>query len=162
MRPDIEMREPERDAALAAALRETYADAPLGTERAQALRARIRAQAALRAGAQHSVSAAQLRSVNRPARASARRLRFPRSLWAVPALLAATLAAVLLVQRRERVPVSGSAGPPAAAAVGFSSAEQALSADVSDAEFARVVTREDDPAALLALAVEPRTETRPH
>ena len=42
---------------------------------------------------------------------------------------------------------------PAVQAVGFASAEQALATDMSDAEFARAVTREDNPAALLAIAV---------
>ncbi len=154
MRGDIEMREPERDPVLAAALREAYADAPLDAERAQALRSRIRAQAETLAPAAHATTLDQRRLVGAAEPVYTARPHFRRPIWAVPALLAATLAAVLLVHRRERGPVPLPAAPPAAAAVGFGSAEQALSADVSDAEFARVVTREDDPAALLAIAVQ--------
>ena len=67
-------------------------------------------------------------------------------------------ATVLLVESRGRE--QAPAPTSAATAVGFTSAEQALSADVSDAEFVRVVTREDDPAALLAIAVQGAGESR--
>ncbi len=154
MRRDIEVREPERDPALATALREAYADVPLGAERAQALRARIRALAETRPATAQSAPTAAPGVVDVPLAASAHGLRFRRPIWAVPALLAATITAVLLLQRGGRAPAPVPAVSPAAA-VGFSSAEQALSADVSDAEFARVVTREDDPAALLSIAVAP-------
>ncbi len=152
MRGDIEMREPERDPVLAAALREAYADAPLAAERAQALRSRIRAQAETLAPPAHATAREQRPLGHAAEPVSTARLHFRRPVWAVPALLAATLAAVLLVHRHERGPAPLPLAPPAA--VGFGSAEQALSADVSDAEFARVVTREDDPAALLAIAVQ--------
>ncbi len=165
MRGDIEAREPERDPALAAALGEAYATEPLGPERAAALRARIRERAqALRAEPDRATVQLPWRRAPRRARRSLW-LGFRRPAWAMPALLAATIAAVLLFGRRDRgpgpvAPAQAPAVPSASRTVGFSSAEQALSADVSDAEFARVLTGEEDPAALLAIAVGGADATR--
>ena len=157
MRREIEEREPARDPVLAAALRAAYADAPLAPARAAVLRRRIRARA--QALPPEAVGAAAP-TPDVPAlgtRPLPARPRLPAGLglrsriW-VPALLAAALAGVLLVgrERRQRtVP----APPAAIQAVGFASAEQALTANLSDTDFARVVTLEDDPAALLELAV---------
>lgn len=164
MRHEIEEREPERDAVLASVLREAYADAPLDSERAQALRHRIRERAeALQDAQSRQLTVEQPQQPKSPHVSGTgprqpRWLRFRRPVWAVPALLAATVATVLLVESRNRQPAS-SPSPLPSAAVGFTSAEQALSADVSDAEFVRVVTREDDPAALLAIAVEAATDS---
>ena len=159
MTREIEEREPARDVVLAAALRKAYADAPIGAERLDALRRRIAEQArALQAERRDAPAPADVTGVIDSTRlsASARPSSSPawgRRAWAGPVLLAATLAGVLLVSRevRER---SSPIPSPALQAVGFTTPEQALSADLSDAEFARVVTRENDPAALLAIAVE--------
>ncbi len=156
MRAEIEAHEPERDPALAAALRAAYAEAPLSPERGDALRRRIR-ERALALGSEpaagSTVAVAEPRRQPRSWKAGRLGAGWRRPVWAVPALLAATVAAVLLLDGRgARTPPPP---PPPPAAIGFGSAEQALSAELSDAEFARVVTGQDDPAALLALAVQP-------
>lgn len=160
MRREIEEREPERDPELAAALRDVYAGAPVADDRADLLRRRIR---------QRAETWAAIRTDSTPAGAESKGARFPlavprarrsylalphRRVWAVPALLAAMVAGILLVAPRLRQAASTRV-QPTVRAVGFASAEQALTTDMSDAEFARAVTREDDPAALLAIAVAP-------
>ncbi len=160
MKSDIEEREPVRDPALAAALREAYADEPLGPERAAALRRAIRQRAETVVAAQSDHPVAQPEPARRMLSPRSRRWTgLLRPAWSVPVLLAATLATVLLVSRDRHPPTAPQ--PPAPPAAGVASAEQALSADVSDAEFARLVTQEDDPAALLAIAVGDAAPARP-
>ncbi len=154
MRREIEEREPERDPALAAALLEAYADPPMPRERLDALRARIRAQAETLSGPASAPAAPLPRSAasgwwigrSRPLAPAARRL-----VWATPALLAATVAGILLLGRGGR-PITPAAPAPIPG-VGYSTPEQALTSTVSDAEFARTVADGSDPAALLAIAV---------
>lgn len=157
MRREIEEREPERDPELAAALLDVYAGAPVADDRADLLRRRIRQRAETWAATASAPAGAanEMRFPVALPRARRSYLALPhRRVWAVPALLAAMVAGVLLVAPRLRQAVSTGA-QPTGQAVGFASAEQALTTDMSDAEFARALTRQDDPAALLAIAVAP-------
>lgn len=149
MKDEHDDRDPERDPALAELLIQAYGDEPLGELQAEALRRRVRVRAAaVIAEAPDAFSEANdlARVAGRPSLASPGRTR--RLYWAAPALLAATIAGVLLVGRHRADP-----GAPPAGTVGFATAEQALTANVSDADFARTLTRADDPAALLRMAV---------
>ncbi len=155
MRRTIEAHEPERDPVLAEALRPLYPEATLAPEALQALRARIRAAA--------SEPGREEPSTRRWRRAADQVWR--RRRYALPALLAATLAGILLVRefagpRPNPVVPAPSTAAAVAQGVGFASAEQALEAPLSDADFARVLTRENDPAALLAIAVAPTPRAR--
>ena len=142
MRWEIESREPERDPALADALREIPGDAQLSDADFERLRLRIRAGA-------ESIDRSNT-YVQSPGPATPARRRFPRPVVALPALLAAALAGILLVRGQGQPPVPPSPAPVVQAAP---TAEQALQVDVSDAEFARLVSGADDPAALLRIAV---------
>lgn len=158
MRREIEEREPERDPELGAALLDVYAASPVAADRADLLRRRIRDRAAAlsRGGTGSPLGVTASSEMSFPAAAGRVRRSYlarpHRRVWAVPVLLAAMVAGVLLVAPRLRE-TSSTGAQPAVQAVGFASAEQALATDMSDAEFARAVTREDDPAALLAIAV---------
>ncbi len=151
MRREIEEREPERDPALAAALLQAYADAPVPPQRLEALRARIRERAETLSAV---APARSPQPAHRPAWSGRARPLAPavrRLVWAAPALLAATVTGVLLLGRggRPGAPVS----PAPIPGVGYATPEQALTSTVSDAEFARTVADGSNPAALLAVAV---------
>jgi hypothetical protein len=167
MSHDPEEQEPTRDAELAALLRDRERAAGEADPDWGALRARIRA-AAEPVAARHRPAARRPTTIRRFA-------------WtAGPMLAAATIAAILLLGHGQRpAPVTGpattasstspsvptspsttpaptSAAPGAAAlaaSTGYASAEDALLANVSDTEFSRRVTGDDDPAALLRIAV---------
>ncbi len=181
MRWQIEAHEPERDPELEEALRAAYPEATLDDAAARAIRARVRDTLAAGPLAPAAPPAAAAPGTALPfdlaapgttlpvdhlapgaavplqAARSHRTRSWARPRYLLPALLAASVAGALLIGR-EVARRSGTSVPPVSLttqAVGYGSAEQALEANVSDTEFARVVTREDDPAALLAIAVAP-------